>query len=149
MSNKFLTQYYENMLLSVKESTSHGRSIHAKAILLLAIIKNIEEHKIIANKIFYNNELRETYNFLFDQYIPEYPITSPVYPFYYLRNDGFMSLKFEEENIKLRKTPSTKYIQDNVQYASFDNALWDILQDEQSRDTLKHSIINYFFKSNE
>lgn len=149
MNNELLTQYYKNEMLSIKENTSHGWAIHAKPIMLLSIINNIEEHKIDTNKIIFDDELCSTYYFLYSQYTSKGSYTSPIYPFYYLRNDGFMSLKLTNESVHLRRTPSRKYLQENVQYASFDNALWDLLQDAESREYLKQSIINYFFKSNE
>ncbi len=33
---------------------------------------------------------------------------------------------------------------DNVEYAFLDNALWDILQDRETRELLKNEIIRFF-----
>ena len=50
-----------------------------------------------------------------------------------------------ENDLQYIRTPSAKYLRENVQYASFDNALWDLLQDEETRNYFREVIINHFF----
>ncbi len=71
-----------------------------------------------------------------------------VYPFYHIKSDGFTNLVGYDSNLEYTHTPSAKYLRENVKYATFDNALWDLLQDEQSRDILRKTIINHFLIKN-
>ena len=45
-----------------------------------------------------------------------------------------------------KKAPSAKFIRDNIEYAYLDNALWDILQNPDTRDYLKEKIINAYLQ---
>jgi len=61
-------------------------------------------------------------------------------PFNYLQSDGFWHIQMKT-TIPLQ---SAKAIRDNVEYAFLDNALWDILQDRETRELLKNEIIRFF-----
>ena len=63
----------------------------------------------------------------------------------FLENEAFFHLKWLKTRIKTH-TPSAKFIRENVEYAYFDNALWDILQDCQMREYFKSIIISNFLK---
>lgn len=54
--------YYKNLFLSLKTFKSKGNISVAKPILLMAIIKLIEDRKIMGNKIIYNDDLINCYN---------------------------------------------------------------------------------------
>ena len=69
-------------------------------------------------------------------------ITNPEYPFYYLRNDGVYNIKGRTD----KRTPSAKYLRDHCEYAYFDDALWELLQDPVSREELRNTIINHYLR---
>ena len=71
------------------------------------------------------------------------------YPFFHLKNDEFFYLKFKTHDIVLKKTVSSKFIRDNIEYGLFDNALWDLLQDTENRNYYKELIIEKFLKQKE
>ena len=41
---------------------------------------------------------------------------------------------------------NNRFVKDNIEYALLDNALWDILQDNQQREYIKELIINTYLK---
>ena len=134
--------YYKNMLLSMNVARAHGQINIAKPILMLAIIQCIENGSIIANRIFYSESLVTTYNELFGHY-SNGDITSSVYPFYYLGNEDFYFIKGK----KSKTNPTAKFLRENVEYASLDDELWELLQNQETRNELKNAIIQYFIKS--
>ena len=140
--NSLLVEYYKNVLLTINQKRTNGKSNIAKPILLLTIIALIDEGYIIGNTIRFDNHLIETYNRLFKQYSDV--ITPVVYPFYYMRHDAFYAIKGKAE----RKTPSAKYIHDNIEYAYLDDGLWELLQDESIRNEYRQQIINQYLKDN-
>ena len=133
--------YYKNLLLSMNVARSHGQVNIAKPIMMLAIICGIEEGCIKANRIQYSESLRTNYNKLFGQ-CSSSPITSSVYPYYYLGSEDFYFIKGK----KARTTPSAKFLRENVEYACLDDELWELLQDPETRNELRDAIIQHFIK---
>ena len=82
--------------------------------------------------------LIDTYSQLFKNYSEV--ITEVQYPYYYMRNDHFYSVKGKTE----KKTPSAKYIRENIAYAYLDDGLWELLQEEATRAEFKQLIIEHY-----
>lgn len=121
---------------------AHGQINIAKPIMMLAVIQCIEKGSIIANRILYSESLITTYNELFSHYCNGH-ITSSVYPFYYLGSEDFYFIKGK----KAQTTPSAKFLRENVEYASLDDDLWELLQNSETRNELKDAIILHYIKS--
>jgi putative restriction endonuclease len=117
-----------------------GRSNIAKPVLLLAIITLIDKGYITENNIRCDKMLVDVYTGIFQQYSEN--ITSAIYPYYYIRNDGFYSIKGHTD----RRTPSEKYIREQIDYAYLDEPLWNLLQDSAIREEFKQKIINHYLK---
>ena len=76
----------------------------------------------------------------------QYAATTPYqYPLYFLENEDFFHLKWKKTRIKTH-TPSAKLIRENIEYAFLDNALWDLLQEQQMREDFHTLVINNFLK---
>lgn len=139
--NQLKKDYYTTALLTMNQKKTNGKSNIAKPILMLAIISLIEDGHIIGNQIHYDEELVDEYNRIFKNYSNS--ITLIQYPFYYLRNDVFYSIKGKAE----KKTPSGKYIRENIEYAYLDDGLWELLQDQTTRNEFRELIINYYLNT--
>lgn len=144
MLNGLKMQYYRVALLSIKRRSKGGIFVNAKPILLLAFFDLITRGVVKDNKFLFDSNLIQTYNNFHKLYEPNKNITPCEYPFYHIRNDGFTKLIFVDNYKNPPHTPSVKYLRENVKYASFDNALWDLLQDVEARSILKNAVINYF-----
>lgn len=118
---------------------SHGQLNIAKPIMMLAIICGIEDGRIKANRIQYSESLIANYNKLFGQFSSS-PITSSVYPYYYLGSEDFYFIKGK----KSQTTPSAKFLRENVEYACLDDELWELRQDAETRNELRDAIIRHF-----
>lgn len=125
----------------MKVARFRGENNIAKPIMMLTIITLIGKGKIIGNKISYNDELVMTYNRIFKSFRTSY-ITSSIYPFYYLNSEEFYYIKGDTS----RKTPSARFLRENVEYAALDDQFWNMLQDTEIREEFKMTIINRYLK---
>jgi len=139
--NSLKIQYYSYVFMQMKRGNSRGRYINAKPIFLLSLFDLIEKKIIIENKIYYSEQIDESYKKHYNNYEPTM-VPTPLYkPFYHLIFDGFWHIEWlNQGDIKI----SAKYLRENVKYARFDNALWDLLQDRDCRQALRQVIIQHF-----
>lgn len=131
---------YRNMLLSINQSKVGGSPNKAKPLLMLCIIDCIEEESVIDNKILFD-VIAQKYKYHLSQMTGT--IAREYYPFYFLTSDNFYHIQWKETPIKT-KTPSAKFIRDNIEYAYLDNALWDLLQEPDVRKEYRNIIINHY-----
>ncbi len=130
--------YYESLFYAMNVSKIGKISNIAKPVLLLAILELIEKKYISENKIYYTTELKEEYNHIYREYKKDSIVTPVCYPYYYLKTEPFYILNGQTN----RKTPSDKFIVENIQYAEFDDELWILLQVKENREKIKTIIKN-------
>lgn len=137
-------QYYKIAFMRIRRGNYRGRVINAKPIFLISILELISKGLLKDNRIYYSSMLQEEFckqHSIFDPLIP----TTPLYkPFLHLSQEveAFWHLQYNSPCEKI--VFSDLFIRDHVNYASFDNALWDLLQDDESRALLKNVLIQTF-----
>lgn len=142
--NGLKQQYYRTAFIQTQRGNYRGAVINAKPILLIAIFDLIEMGEITDNKVFYNKPLTIQYKKNYELFEP-YNTATPIYkPFYHLSSDGYWSLRYK--TINTSGSITAKFIRDNIEYGSFDNALWDLLQDAKTRNYYKELIVETFLK---
>lgn len=138
--NTLLTQQYTDILRLLKRGNYRGKVFNAKPLLLFSIFDAIEENSIKDNKI-HIEELREYYNHENNKFSTK---PSPIqYPYYHLWTESFYHLKWITQPQKI-DSPSAKFIRENIEYAYLDNALWDLLQDADTRNYFRKVIEDYY-----
>ena len=144
MKDRPYIQLYNTMILQTRRGTSrNGGVINAKPIFVLALIEVIRRGVFSNNKILFNNDLKDVYNGLYSKFNPNLAI-APVYlPFYFLTNDGYWHIKWIQEPPPTYH-PSAKMLKGNAEYGFLDNALWDLLQEEEVRQYYENQIISFF-----
>ena len=130
--------YYKTEILQTRLGQSINGTCFAKPILLYVLIDLIEENILKDNKIKIEKICNIYKSYLQKEKLDYVPV---AYPFYYLKNDGYWHLKWKNDIIIQKKTPSYKFIMDNVEYAYFDELLWKLLQDKSSRDEIKKTLV--------
>lgn len=136
------------MLLSMTRGSYHGEPINAKPLYIIAIFKGIEDGNILGNKLPFSPSLEHLYVYTCKEYEPN-KIPTPFYkPFFHSKSEPFYFIKWKGGKAidKACRTPSAKYLRENVEYAVLDDQLWDMLQDANIREELKQSIIKYFLR---
>ena len=136
--------YYCTLILKMRQGSnckSKSRII-AKPVLILSIIKLIEEGKSV-NQFSYE-ELEATYKSIFGKYFIEAHqenLTPLSYPFYYMKTDQFWNLAWTNAEVKT-EAPSATWIKKNTKYAYIDNELWILL----SHTTYRKKIIEFILE---
>lgn len=142
------TSYYKNLLISLKRGGYKGVPSNAKPLFLLAIFNGIEEGWIMGNKITYDEQLEHAYLGMCQTFDSKSKAAPFFKPFYHSTGELFYDIHWKGGIIPERKwhTPSAKFLRDHCEYAYLDDGLWDLLQDQGSREELKKTIINHYLK---
>ena len=141
MDNQYLLDFYKIAFLSIKQKVTAGKANLAKPVLLLSVFDAIEDGSVTGNRILYST-IKPLYEEKLKQFQSE---STPLkYPFYHMKSDGFWKLEWKADATAIPATPSDKFLRDNLAFAMFDNALWDLLQEKQNRDYYREAIVNYY-----
>ena len=141
--------YYKNELLCTYRGGRKGKISNAKPFLLLSLIDLIENGIIIGNKIPFNFDiLKERYQRESEYNEPNSPITPFYKPFFHLNSESYYHIKWRDNSVPkdASRTPSAKFLRENVEYATLDDELWQLLQNKEARNEIKEAIISYFIK---
>jgi putative restriction endonuclease len=103
---------------------------------------------IVDNKITISQQLIDLYRINSNIYQPEIKQTPFYKPFFHLTSDGFWFFKLNEGYSfpDHTKTPSLKLQKEAIQYAYFSDSLYEIINNNSDRESLKEEIIRQFFK---
>lgn len=138
-------------LKTLKVDRSKGLPAPHKALLLLSVIQLMNDGKITENRIFITPELVAKFKDNFHTLVTEGPF-QPNFslPFYHLKNDGFWHLAmFPEAEILLTSSSSIKSflnLKNTVDYAFFDENVYQLFKKQQSRDIIELELIDTYFK---
>lgn len=129
---------------------SNGQPAPHKPLLLLSIIQEIEIGNIRENKIRITAELVARFKDNFFHLIKvENFTTNFSLPFYHLNSEGFWHFNYQiGKQLQLTSSfsiKSLKQLQEVIDYAYFDDDLFLLLIQNESRSILKDSIIETYF----
>ena len=135
--------YYCDLILKMRQGSNckNKSRIIAKPVLLLSILKLIEEGKTV-NQFSYE-ELETTYKRIFGKYFIEAHqenLTPLYYPYYYMKSDSFWHLIWTNAETQT-EAPSTAWIRKNTKYACIDKELWILLSHETYRKKMVQFIL--------
>jgi putative restriction endonuclease len=152
---KNLAYYRKKFSPRVKQISPSGLNVNRsmgtapnKPILLLSIIELISRGEVRKNQIPLSGELVATFMNVWRHLEPN---RNPDIgqPFFYLRSDGFWHFQpnpgFELAINSKAKLVSAGALKQAVEYAYFDEELWQILQNTQSRSVLIQVLIDEWF----
>lgn len=142
------TSYYSNIFskLNVSKSDKLGIANH-KPILILTVIDLITRGIITSNRITVSDELINTFDKYWDAIGTKTRKGGLHYPFYHLQNEGFWHIIFKSDYDNLRPTTINK-LKISVDYAYLDDELFNLLQNQISREELVESLILAWFADN-
>lgn len=139
-------QYYTKRIMNIRQAKIHGETIVAKPVLMVAIIDGIEANVFRNNKFVINDWLEIRYSMLMQKYVKDSQFdekTGIEKPFWHLESDGFWHLNYQGESLSKSRTPSKAWLKEHVEYASFDESLWILLQNKEWRIKLREYIIEH------
>ena len=139
IENSILLSLYNDAFASIHCQIYKGKLNIAKPLVIMAMLELIEQGDAVMHK-FNIADIKESY----ERLQKNYSATTPYqYPIYFLENESFYHLKWKNSKVKTH-TPSAKLIRENVEYAYFDNALWDLVQDQEMRNHFRTIIENCY-----
>ena len=145
--NKNLAYYRQHFAdLNVNNTRQRGKANH-KPILLLSIIDLIAQGIIRDNRIYVSDDLVKTFNKYWDVLGSDSHQRGLHYPFWHLEGDGFLHNTLKSE-FNGSKPKTTNKLREAVEYGSWDNELFDLLQDQNSRAELIDTLIAKWFSLN-
>ncbi len=143
MSNSFQITIYRDSVLKITCGIHLQRVIKAKPILLITVLSAIENGLIRDNRIPYDAPFVQLYKQTHNKYGEK--ITPFFKPYYYMQYEDFWHLKWKtKEDLSVR--PSMSMLNEYIEYAYLDNALWDLWQDQTIRDEFRSIIESNFLK---
>ncbi len=146
-----LISHYLRKFSHLKTAKVKGNSAPHKPILLLSIIQNIEQNHIITNHIYITPTLVATFKDIWSALVHNPTFTANFsLPFYHLKSEGFWHIHTHPgKEILLTSSHSIKSfanLQDAVWYASLDEDLFVLLQQTDTCEALKHTLLQTYFK---
>ncbi len=141
--------YYINKFQELGISRSRGLAPH-KPILLLAIIELIEQGEIRHNQISLSPELIAAFLKLWQLLGSANHNADIGLPFFHLRSDGFWHFQpnpgFEALLASSAKVRTIRAIGEAIAYAYFDEELFELLQQPETRNYLTQTLLNTWFR---
>ena len=138
--------HYTKCIMNIRQAKIHGEVILAKPVLLLSLIDGIDANLFKNNQFCINDRLEERYAMLMKKYTikSQFPdVTGIEKPFWHLETDGFWHLHYHDVGVYIKHTPSKAWLKENVSFASFDDDLWILLQNEAWRMKLREYIVEH------
>lgn len=143
---------YAEEFANMSVGVSKGKKLPHKAILLLSIMKLIEDGVITENRIELDkviaNSFSNTWNLYFDTKAP-----TVWTPFYHLKGESFWHFKANGNEEKLTVllsfggTPSIGKMRPIIKYAFLDKALFDYMENEMCREKLRNILFESYILS--
>jgi putative restriction endonuclease len=146
--------YYGKRFSKLHTAIVKGRTAPHKPILLLAIIEGITNREIKENRICITPELVARFRDLWSQLVVNSEFTANFsLPFYHLKREGFWHLQTRlGRELILTSSHSIKsfaQLNEVIEFAFFDDALFQLLYDEHTRSVLKQTLLSRYFPDHE
>ena len=137
-------EYYNTALQQIKRGHSKGKVSNAKIYFLLSVVDRIENGTLQENKILFDDVSLEYYE---RQCRLHSDIITPfTKPYFHLSSSLFYHIKWKDgvRILSYAKTPSSKFIKDNSEFAFLDESLWKMLNNENCRKEFNQLIIRTY-----
>lgn len=142
---------YVHEFANLSVATVNGKRTPHKAILLLSIIKLIEDDVISENKVDLDKTIVDAFAVTWRKYCGEAKLPSVWIPFWYLKRESFWHFKPKADNdgileglVKFAGHPSVGQMRPVISYAYFDDALFGYLTAGESRGQLRDVLVREY-----
>jgi len=140
---------YTYKFSNLRVNTAEGVNSPHKPCLLLAVIDLAEAGGLVENEIFYRPELTERFNDYFEVVRREHDRPNIYMPFFHLKGDGFwhpQALDGREAVLdSMDSARKHRDITENIRAIQLDSELHMILQNDESRQQLRATLVSSWF----
>jgi putative restriction endonuclease len=123
-----------------------------KPLLLLAILDLFDQGELTTNFVPLSSELAELFSAYWELVMLTDRVGRLYMPFFHLKNDGFWHLIAhpgqEGALAAIQQVGGTKQLQDTVLGGSFDDALFELIIDPDTRTLIRGTLIETYFHEN-
>lgn len=148
-------EYYKSKFARLRVNVAHGRASPHKICMLLSLLDLARSGKLKQNRIEYDMALLGRYQQYFNAVKTEQDHANPYFPFFHLagklsdKTASFWHLHAAEGRQQILSAMTTvtsqKSLCENVDYASVDEELFSLLQDEANIDELGMALATRWF----
>ena len=138
-------------LLSLRADRSHGWDDRTKGqaphkpLLLLSILDRIEQGTIQDHRIELTQDLTDTFFTYWNAIMGEDKITTIALPFYHMKSEPFWELQYRKGKDVYKSSPSLGGLQDRVEFAVIEPALFDMMVAPGSRERIRYLLMSHYF----
>jgi predicted restriction endonuclease len=138
---------FKKEIQKMHRDITHGSEKPHKLVMILAVIDLFEKRKITDNRIYFDDELMESFSNTFNLIRTKGDWNQPAIPFFHLRTSSFWHHKVkagrEAFYSKLRTSGGgSKRIDQNIEYAYLSADAYDTLADAVGRQNLREYVIS-------
>lgn len=140
---------YKYAFSNLHVKITYGMRSPNKAIMLISVIDLIRRGFISSNRIHLEDAIEEAFSFNWQAYFPQIKVPSPWTPFWHLKNEPFWHFEPYRSNSEIEnlvgpgETASFHKMRYAIQYAYFDNELFELLKMKNDRDELLSCLLKY------
>lgn len=145
-----LLSIYTDMILSLHTGSINGNIAVSKPLYIITIIEAMNQVGWNTTELIrpMNSFVIDLVNYtnMFMEIEKDTKVRFFVRPYFHLDSAPFYHLIWKHDVIYTNKsiTPSAKYLRENLLYAKLDDDLWELLQDDESREYIKQNIIRRY-----
>jgi len=138
--------FLKKEILQMQRDITHGHKKPHKLVMLLAVLDLFDRKIIVENKIYFNEDLAESFSNIFNLIRIKVYYNQPAPPFFHLRTSNFWKHKIKDgrESQYARLSTSgggSKRIEDNIDYAYLDSSTYELFSNIGTRQSLRELII--------
>ncbi|WP_143960181.1 HNH endonuclease [Litoribacter populi] len=146
---KSLSKYLHALTSLKRGSTKIGLAPH-KPVLLMVFLEMVEKGMIVENRVSVDAELVGSFQDMWELLVPTLHQADFTQPFYYLQNDKadkkpFWQLVPKPGYSINSHIKSVNTLQEVLDYGCFADDLYQLMQDQVSRELLRQSLLDTYF----
>ncbi|MDP1624523.1 MAG: hypothetical protein Q8L64_02020 [bacterium] len=145
MSLQEKLDHLKKEIQKMQRDITHGHKKPHKLVMLLAVLDLFEKHIISENKIYFNDDLTESFSNVFNLIRAKGDWNQPAPPFFHLRTSSFWKHKIKDgQEVQYSKLSTsgggTKRIEENIDYAYLTDSAYEVFSNKEARQNIRELI---------
>ncbi len=145
MSLQEKLDHLKKEIQKMQRDFTHGHKKPHKLVMLLAVLDLFEKHIISENKVYFNDDLTESFSNVFNLIRAKGDWNQPAPPFFHLRTSSFWKHKIKDgQEVQYSKLSTsgggTKRIEENIDYAYLTDSAYEVFSNKEARQNIRELI---------
>lgn len=131
----------------MQRDITHGHKKPHKLVMLLAVLDLFDKGTIVENKIYFDEDLSESFSNIFNLIRAQGDWNQPAPPFFHLRTSNFWKHKIKNgRDVQYSKLSTSgggsKRIEENIEYAFLSDDVYQLFLDSEIRQDIRQYLIS-------